>query len=96
MCGNLQSLVRAPEGQASEDPPTTGESPGKQPGLLTPVHLQDLSMGMSKRCLLPSGSWEKANPDTEKYFVPLASSCDEIKLIKENFRLNTQGEKPTS
>lgn len=90
MCGNLQSLVRAPEGQASEDPPTTGESPGKQPGLLTPVHLQDLSMGMSKR------RWEKANPDTEKYFVPLASSCDEIKLIKENFRLNTQGEKPTS
>lgn len=53
-------------------------------------------MGMSKQCSLPSGSWEEANPDTGKYFIPLASSCNEIKLIKENFRLSTQGKKPTS
>lgn len=34
-----------------------------------------------------------ANPNSEKYFVFLASSSNEI---KENFKLNTQGKKPTS
>lgn len=37
-----------------------------------------------------------ANPHSENYFVFLASSCNEIKLIKEIFKLNTQGKKPTS